>query len=75
VGSGTQTRWGPQAGGKKTPRVIYNPFERRLFSQIPKNWAVEPLTDYDKILGLIRKTTTVTGLKVRAYLDTNVLQP
>jgi hypothetical protein len=25
---------------------------------------------YDKILGLIRATTTTTGLKVRAYLDT-----
>lgn len=48
----------------------YNPVERRLFSQITKNWAAEPLTDYDKILGLIRNTTTTTGLKVRAYLDT-----
>jgi hypothetical protein len=47
----------------------YNPVERRLFSQITKNWAAEPLTDYDKILGLIRNTTTTTGLKVRAYLD------
>ena len=49
----------------------YNPVERRLFSQISRNWAAEPLTDYDKILGLIRATTTTTtGLKVRAYLDT-----
>jgi len=48
----------------------YNPIERRLFSQISKNWAAEPLTDYPKILGLIRNTTTTTGLKVRAYLDT-----
>jgi hypothetical protein len=48
----------------------YNPIERRLFSQISKNWAAEPLTDYDKILRLIRKTTTTTGLTVRAYLDT-----
>jgi len=47
-----------------------NPIERRLFSQISKNWAAEPLTDYDKILRLIRKTTTTTGLRVRAYLDT-----
>jgi len=49
----------------------YNPIERRLFSQISKNWAAEPLTDYDKILNLIRKTTTTTGLRVRAYLDAN----
>jgi hypothetical protein len=48
----------------------YNPVERRLFSQISKNWAAEPLTGYDKILGLIRNTTTTTGLRVRAYLDT-----
>ena len=48
----------------------YNPVERRLFSQIRRNWAAEPLTDYDKILSLIRGTTTTTGLKVRAYLDT-----
>ena len=53
------------AGGSK-----YNPFERRLFSQITDNWAAEPLTDYAKILGLIRGTTTTTELKVRAYLDT-----
>jgi hypothetical protein len=48
----------------------YNPIERRLFSQLSKNWAAEPLTDYAKILGLIRKTTTTTGLRVRACLDT-----
>ena len=48
----------------------YNPIERRLFRQISKNWAAEPLTDYDKILRLIRGTTTTTGLRVRAYLDT-----
>jgi hypothetical protein len=48
----------------------YNPIERRLFSQVSRNWAAEPLTNYDKILRLIRNTTTTTGLKVRAYLDT-----
>jgi len=48
----------------------YNPVERRLFSQIAKNWAAEPLTDYPKTLHLIRTTTTTTGLRVRAYLDT-----
>jgi hypothetical protein len=48
----------------------YNPIERRLFSQITNNWAAEPLTDYNTILELIRHTTTTTGLRVRAYLDT-----
>ena len=47
----------------------YNPIERRLFSQISRNWVAEPLTNYNKILSLIRGTTTTTGLKVRAYLD------
>lgn len=41
-----------------------------MYPQISKNWAAEPLTDYDKILRLIRGTTTTTGLRVRAYLDT-----
>ena len=47
----------------------YNPIERRLFSQISRNWAAEPLTSYDKILNLIRHTVTSTGLKVRAYMN------
>jgi Rhodopirellula transposase DDE domain len=47
----------------------YNPIERRLFSQIRRNWAAEPLICYDKTLQLIRKTTTTTGLRVRSYLD------
>jgi len=48
----------------------YNPVERRLFCEIAKRWAAEPLTDYPKTLHLIRTTTTTTGLRVRAYLDT-----
>ena len=47
----------------------YNPIERRLFSQISRNWAAEPLSSYDKILNLIRNTVTSTGLKVRAHLN------
>lgn len=47
----------------------YNPIERRLFSQISRNWAGEPLISYDKILKFIRTTKTSTGLKVRACLD------
>jgi hypothetical protein len=35
-----------------------NLIERRLFSPISKNWTAEPLTDYDKILSLIRGATT-----------------
>ncbi len=47
----------------------YNPIERRLFSVISRNWSGEPLRSYETILKFIRTTATVTGLKVRAFLD------
>ena len=47
----------------------WNPIEHRLFSEISKNWAAEPLENYDKVLNFIRTTTTKTGLTVNAYLD------
>ena len=46
----------------------WNPIEHRLFSQISKSWAGEPLTDIDKILNFIRTTQTESGLTVNAYL-------
>jgi len=47
----------------------WNPIEHRLFSQISKNWAGEPLDSYQKILNFIRTSSTKTGLTVSAYLD------
>ncbi len=47
----------------------WNPIEHRLFSEISKNWAGEPLDSYHKILRFIRSTRTQTGLAVTAYLD------
>jgi hypothetical protein len=47
----------------------WNPIEHRLFSEISKNWAAEPLTSYQKLLNFIRSTNTRTGLEVAAYLD------
>lgn len=47
----------------------WNPIEHRLFSEVSKHWAAEPLTTYGKILRLLRTTTTKTGLKVRAVFD------
>ena len=47
----------------------WNPIEHRLFSEISKNWAGEPLDSYQKILNFIRTTSTTTGLAVSAYLD------
>ena len=47
----------------------WNPIEHRLFSEVSKHWAAEPLTTYAKILRFLRTTTTTTGLKVRAVFD------
>jgi hypothetical protein len=47
----------------------WNPIEHRLFSEISKNWAAEPLDSYQKILNFLPTTTTKTGLAVSAYLD------
>jgi hypothetical protein len=47
----------------------WNPIEHRLFSEVSKHWAAEPLTTYGKILRCLRTTTTKTGLQVRALFD------
>ena len=47
----------------------WNPIEHRLFSEISKNWAGEPLDSYQKIIRFIRSTKTQTGLSVTAHLD------
>ena len=49
----------------------WNPIEHRLFSEISKHWAAEPLVSYEKMLAFIRNTSTKTGLTVTAYLDRN----
>ena len=36
----------------------WNPIEHRLFSQISRNWAAQPLDSYEKALKFIRTTTT-----------------
>ncbi len=46
----------------------WNPIEHRLFSEISKNWAGQPLESYETILNFIRTTTTTTGLTVTATL-------
>jgi len=48
----------------------WNKIEHRLFSQITMNWRGRPLTSHETILELIGATTTDTGLKVTATLDT-----
>lgn len=46
----------------------WNPIEHRLFSEISKNWAGQPLRTFQTMLNYIRNTTTETGLKVKAFL-------
>ena len=48
----------------------WNPIEHRLFCFVSKNWAGQPLVDYETVLKFIRTTTTDTGLRCWACLDT-----
>ena len=48
----------------------WNPIEHRLFSEISKHWAGQPLTDYPTIVRLIGETKTQTGLRVHCALST-----
>jgi hypothetical protein len=47
----------------------WNKLEHRLFSQISTNWRGQPLTSHAVIIALIAHTTTATGLRVHAELD------
>ncbi len=55
-----------------SPRTSkWNKVEHRLFSQISVTWRGEPLVSYETIINFISSTTTKTGLKVKAELDTH----
>ena len=47
----------------------WNPIEHRMFSFISRNWAAQPLVDYNTILNFIRSTRTKAGLRVCARLN------
>jgi hypothetical protein len=49
----------------------WNRIEHRLFSHITMNWRGRPLTSHEVIVNTIAATTTRTGLRVRAELDTD----
>ena len=53
----------------------WNKIEHRLFSFISQNWRGKPLVSHEVIVNLISATTTETGLKVQAELDTNSYPP
>jgi len=48
----------------------WNPVEHRLFSEISKHWAGQPLVDYPTVVRLIGETRTQTGLMVKCHLAT-----
>jgi len=48
----------------------WNPIEHRLFSEISKHWAGQPLESYAAMTELIRSTRTETGLRVSSRLVT-----
>ncbi|WP_433733833.1 ISAzo13 family transposase [Nocardia sp. CA-129566] len=48
----------------------WNKVEHRLFSHITMNWRGRPLTSHEVVLNTIAATTTGTGLRVHAELDT-----
>jgi len=48
----------------------WNPVEHRLFGEIAKHWAGQPLVDYPTVVRLIAGTHTTTGLKVTCRLLT-----
>jgi DNA-binding phage protein len=47
----------------------WNKIEHRLFSHISLNWRGRPLVSHEVIVALIGATTTQTGLRVEAALD------
>jgi len=49
----------------------WNKIEHRMFCHITENWRGKPLVSRAVIVSLIGSTTTRTGLRVKAELDTN----
>ena len=47
----------------------WNPIEHRVFSEISKQWAGQPLSDYSNIVRLVGETRTKTGLVVKCALS------
>lgn len=52
----------------------WNKIEHRLFSFISMHWKGQPLLSYETVIALIGGTSTRSGLKVKAVLDTSEYQ-
>ena len=48
----------------------WNKIEHRMFAYITQNWRGKPLISHEVIVNLIGSTTTKSGLRIRAALDT-----
>jgi hypothetical protein len=48
----------------------WNKIEHRMFAFISQNWRGKPLVSHQVIVNLIAATTTKTGLRIRAEVDT-----
>jgi hypothetical protein len=53
----------------------WNKVEHRLFSFISMNWRGRPLLSFEAVVNLIGGTTTRSGLRVKAVLDTSEYAP
>ncbi len=49
----------------------WNKIEHRMFCHITENWRGRPLRSLEVIVNLIGSTTTTTGLRIQAELDTH----
>lgn len=49
----------------------WNKIEHRMFSRITANWRGRPLISREVVVNLISNTTTQTGLRIKAALDSN----
>lgn len=52
----------------------YNPIEHRLFPHIQRSWEAVMFENYEIVKARVEKTTTTTGLQVRAWLNEKIYQ-
>ncbi len=48
----------------------WNKIEHKMFSFISMNWRGQPLINFETVVNMISATTTKSGLKIKAFLDT-----
>jgi Rhodopirellula transposase DDE domain len=62
--------WRPRCATHRPGTSKWNKIEHRLFSHITLNWRGRPLTSHEVVVKTIAATTTRSGLRVEAALDT-----